>query len=204
MPIWGNTDTANNKPKFPLERQVREVVRLTVTSAANTTDAVSNVLTFAAGSSDVANAGILAGWSVFSANTSTNPTGIPGFFTSNTTVLSVTGTTVKLSQNLVSNIAIGTSVEFDNPIVLYNQPHDAANTYWSDTILVTATRAGNANTVLTAKIGNVTQGWNNITQKINNDGTVRYLKECLVALANTSASNTNSGNTSTGQIFTGL
>ena len=42
MPAWGNTDTAINKPKFPLERQIRESVSLSVTSAANTTDAISD------------------------------------------------------------------------------------------------------------------------------------------------------------------
>jgi len=204
MPAWGNTDTANNKPKFPLARQIREVIRLTVTSTTNTTDAIANVLTFAAGSSDVANAGILSGWSVFTANTNTGPMGIPGYFTSNTTVISVTNTTVKLSQNVSGNIVSGTIIEFDSPIVLYNQPHDLANTYWTDTILVTGTRAGNANTSLSANIGGLQQGWNNVTQKINGDGTIRYLTETLVAMGNTSAANTKSANTSVTQIFSVL
>ena len=203
MPTWGNTDTANNKPKFPLNRQIREVVRLTVTSTANTTDAVSNTLTFAAGSSDVANAGILAGWSVFAANTNPGATGVPGFFVSNTTVLSVTNTTVKLNQNITGNILIGTAIEFDNPLILWDHVNDPANTYFQDTVLVTPARCAfaNANTSVANSVGGLGQGWNNITQKINNDGTVRYLTETLVALANTSAANTRSGNTSASQIF---
>ena len=48
------------------------------------------------------------------------------------------------------------------------------------------------------------QGWVHIQKKTNNDGTVRYLKETLVALANPVAANTNSGNTSFGQFLTGL
>lgn len=200
MPAWGNTDTAINKPKFPLERQIRESVRLSVTSAANTTDAISNVLTFASGSSDVANVGILAGWSVFGANI-VNGTGTPGMFTANTTVLSVTGTTVTLSQNVASNVAISASIEFDKPIV---QSSSAQSTYNQDTILVTTTRTSNANTSLTASIGDTSAGWVHIQKKTNNDGTVRYLKETLVALTNASAANVNSGNTSTGQIYTGL
>jgi len=200
MPAWGNTDTANNKPKFPLERRIREIVRLNVTTTTNTTDALANTLTFAAGSSDVANAGIVAGWSVFTSNTNNSPMGVAGFFTSNTTVISVTGTTVTLSQNISGNIVIGTSIEFDRPIQ-YNS--NIANTFYSDTILITATRTANANTSQ-ANIGNLNAGWNQITKKTNNDGTVRYLKECLVSLANPTAANTSSGNISTGQIVSGL
>ena len=55
-----------------------------------------------------------------------------------------------------------------------------------------------------ANVGNITQGWVHIQKKTNNDGTVRYLKETLVALANPVAANTNSGNTSWGQAFTGV
>ena len=205
MPAWGNTDTANNKPKFPYERQVRSYVRLNVSANTLITDVSGQtVLTFKTGASDVSNAAIVAGMSVFSANINTWPTGVPGYFISNTVVASVTANTVTLSQNVASNVFTGASIEFDKTIVLYNQPHDLANTYYSDTILITATRCANANTSLTANVGNMNQGWNIITQKINNDGTIRYLKETLVALANSSASNANSGNTSTGQFVTGL
>lgn len=197
MPAWGNTDTANNKPKFPLERQVRKVVQLNVTSTANTTDAIANTLTFAAGTTDVANAGIIAGWSVFSTNTSTNPKGLAGFFTSNTTVLGVTSNTVTLSQNISSNILSGTPVSFDKPIV--RQTTDS--TYNQNTILATATRIANAISS-TAHVAGA--GWVNVTKKTNNDGAVRYMSEVIVALANPAAANVNSGNTSTGQIFTGL
>jgi hypothetical protein len=50
----------------------------------------------------------------------------------------------------------------------------------------------------------VNVGWNRITRKINNDGTIRFLKETLVALANPTAANTSSANTSANAIFGGL
>jgi len=53
-------------------------------------------------------------------------------------------------------------------------------------------------------LGDVTLGWVNIRKKTNNDGSVRYLKETLVALASPVASNTASGNTSWGTAFTGV
>jgi hypothetical protein len=51
---------------------------------------------------------------------------------------------------------------------------------------------------------NVNTGWNRIIQKINNDGTVRFLKETLVVLANPTASNVSSANTSSNAIYGGL
>jgi hypothetical protein len=59
-------------------------------------------------------------------------------------------------------------------------------------------------TVANTKLGNVNAGWNRITRKINNDGTIRFLKETLVALANPVASNTQSANTSANAIYGGL
>ena len=58
-------------------------------------------------------------------------------------------------------------------------------------------------TVGTANVGSMNSGWNRIQKKVNSDGTVRYLKETLVALANPTAANTNSGNTSFGQFVSG-
>ena len=201
MPAWGNTDTANNKPKIPLNRQVREVIRLNVTSTANTTDATSNVLTFATGSSDVANGGISAGWSVFSSNVNIG-TGISGYFTSNTTVLSTTANTVTLNKNISGNIVIGTTIEFDAPITW----GAADSVKGLNTILVTPTRMANAITGMANAVSG--QGWVRIVKKTNGggggDSSVRYMNEVLVALANPVAANTNSGNTSTTQIYTGL
>ena len=85
-------------------------------------------------------------------------------------------------------------------------------TFNQDTILVTGTRTANTqgttygygSTVSNTQLGNISSGWNRITRKINNDGTVRFLKECLVALANPVASNTSSANTSANAIFAGL
>ena len=82
----------------------------------------------------------------------------------------------------------------------------------NDTILVTASRMANTqgttygggSTVANTRLGNVNAGWNRITRKINNDGTVLFLKETLVALANPTAANTQSGNTSANAIFGGL
>jgi hypothetical protein len=53
-------------------------------------------------------------------------------------------------------------------------------------------------------LGSVNQGWNLITKKINSDGTIRFLKETLVCLANATASNTSSANTSANAIYGGL
>ena len=59
-------------------------------------------------------------------------------------------------------------------------------------------------TVANTKLGNVNAGWNRIVRKINNDGTVRFLKETLVALANPIAANTQSANSSANGIYGGL
>ena len=121
------------------------------------------------------------------------------------------------SNNLFNNVSAGFGVEFDKGIV-YNSNKTVETTYNQDTILVTATRLANTNApvgvngnqanvgsgITTAQVGNISQGWVHIQKKTNNDGTVRYLKETLVALANPVASNTGSGNTSFGYFLTGL
>ena len=66
------------------------------------------------------------------------------------------------------------------------------------------TSGGAGSTVANTQLGNLNAGWNLIQRKVNNDGTVRFLKECLVALANPVASNTSSANTSANAIFGGL
>jgi hypothetical protein len=199
MSAWGNTDSGVNKPKFDYERQVRELIRL---NSANTTvsgnTSVTLIYNDGAGN-NVANIGVSAGQYVyFAAGLAGN--GIPGFFASNNTVASVSGNTVILTNAAFNTTPANTVIEFDSAI---NWSVAPANTFFADTILVTATRAANGNNA-TANVGNINQGWNRIQKKVNNDGTVRFLKETLVALANASASNTSSGNTSFGQIVSGL
>jgi hypothetical protein len=119
--------------------------------------------------------------------------------------LSVTnGNVVTLSANVINNVLAGNVIAFGTAI---NYGATAvANTYTQDTILITATRSANntTGTGAIANVGNFSTGWVHIQKKVNNDGTVRYLKETLVALANSSASNTASGNTSFGQFVSGL
>ena len=221
MPTWGNTDAVNAKPKFDVERQTREVVQLYV-SAGNT--AGNNMITVAyndGAQNNVANVGVSVGQYVyfmangFAAPGGTSGNGYPGFFASNTTVSAISGNTITLGTNLFGVVNAGWGVEFDKAIV-YNANKAVETTYNRDTILVTPTRLNNvyatgtdaqANVgpgIYTANVGNITQGWVHIQKKTNNDGTVRYLKETLVALANPVASNTASGNTSFGTFLTGV
>ena len=143
--------------------------------------------------------------------------GYPGFFQSNTQISYISGNTITLNNNLFGNVSNTFGVEFDKSIV-YNPNKTVETTYNQDTILVTPTRLANTNApvgvngsqanvgsgITTAQVGNISQGWVHIQKKTNNDGTVRYLKETLVALANPVASNTGSGNTSFGYFLTGL
>ena len=191
MPTWGNTDNHNQKPKFAAEREVREVVQLVT---ANSTAQGSNTFVFTANAQA---AGVVVGQYVQVAGASAN--GYAGFFASNNTVASVTGNTVVLTGATYAAVGAGVTVEFDTAIN-FNTNKPVEVTYNADTVLTTPTRAANA----TFNAGNITQGWVHIQKKVNNDGTVRYLKETLVALANPVAANTNSGNTSWGQAFTGL
>jgi len=207
MPTWGNTDTGNQKPKFDYLRQTREVLQFIVSSGNTAGNNVIRVSYNDGAQNNVANAGVTSGQYVyFMANGFALPggtagNGYPGFFASNTTVASVSGNTITLTQNLFNTVNVGFGVEFDNAI---NYGTTAgANTYFLDTILVTASRTANGNNAI-ANVGNMTAGWVHIQKKVNSDGTVRYLKETLVALANATASNTSSGNTSFGSIVTGL
>ena len=117
---------------------------------------------------------------------------------------------VRLANNTVGTLPagqtvyFGTAVPYDNTTTQYN--------YANDTILITSTRiantsgtsGGGGSNVANTKIGSVNTGWNRIVRKINNDGTVRFLKETLVALANPVAANVSSANTSSNSIFGGL
>jgi len=207
MPLWGNTDAGNQKPKSPYQRQVREVVQLTT---ANVTNVAQTTITFVyndGAGNNVANIGVAAGQYVYiypngpASVGGTAGNGYPAMFSSNNTVASVSGNNVILTNPTFNQLAAGVMVEFDKSISY--QAGEMLSTYNRDTILITPTRIANANNTV-ANTGNFTTGWVHIQKKTNNDGTVRYLKETLVALANPVASNTISGNTSFGQIASGV
>ena len=207
MSAWTNTDanSSQGKPKMDVVRGTRENVQLTVTTGNTTGNTVITVSYYDGGLNNVANIGITAGQYVyfwangFGAPGGTAGNGIPGFFASNTTVASTSGNTITLSTALFNTVSAGFGVEFDKAIA-YNTNKTMTKTYGADTVLVTPTRLAN-NTVA---LGDVVPGWVHIQKKTNNDGTVRYIKETLVALASPIAANTNSANTSWGQAFTGL
>ena len=215
MPAWGNTDALADKPHFPRERQVRVVATLTT---ANNTNIGNTVLTFT-GTSTSASRGLVAGQSVYitaqgnSSNVST--TGETSFFVSNNTIRSVNANTAVLVNGVMGNVPAGTSIDIGDIIVYATNTNGVANTVanvFSDTILVTAGRLANTqgttygggSTVANTKLGSVNTGWNLIQRKINNDGTVRFLKETLVAMSSPVASNVSSANTSANAIFGGL
>jgi len=213
MPTWGNNDAANSKPLFPVERQVREVIILTtaaangvgntvltVTAAANTINALgivgSYVYAFDVNTSSTAAVSKLLDGTIIDQNDA-------AFLKSNNTVASIDTANSKLTLTnpLMATLNSGSTLYFANA-VSYNST--VASNVFGDTILVTATRAANANNTL-ANVGNLNQGWNHIWKKTNNDGTIRFIKETLICLANATASNTTSGNTTSGgQIVSGV
>ena len=144
MSAWGNTDNHNQKPKWVVERENREYVQLVITSG-NT--AGNNMITVAyndGAQNNVANVGVQAGQYVyfmangFAAPGGTAGNGYPGFFASNTTVQSVSGNTVTLTNALFNTVSVGFGVEFDKAIV-YNTNKAPDRTYNQDTVLVTPT-----------------------------------------------------------------
>ena len=213
MPTWGNNDAANSKPLFPIERQVREVIILT-TAAAN---GVGNtVLTVTAAANTINALGIVGSYvyafDINTASTAAVSKLLDGtiidqndvaFLKSNNTVASIDTANSKLTLTnpLMATLNSGSTLYFANVISFNSNIH--ANVF-GDTILVTATRAANANNTL-ANVGNLNQGWTHIWKKTNNDGTIRFIKETLICLANATASNTTSGNTTSGgQIVSGV
>jgi hypothetical protein len=177
------------------------VVRL---NTANTTNSGNTVVTLVyndGGQNSVANVGVAVGQYVYFAAGLTG-NGYPGFFSSNNTVAAINGNNVTLTVATFNTTAPGTIIEFDTAIA-YPATKPVEKTYNADTILITATRAVNGNTAI-ANTGNFSVGWVHLQKKTNADGTVRYLKETLVALANATASNTSSGNTSFGSVVTGV
>ena len=202
---WGNKDTANSKPNFSVEREVRKVATLTANGAVTT----GNTLVF----TTVVPTSVVVGSYAYSLDANSAVSRLSDgsvvgqndvdFFKSNNTVAFVDGanSTVRLTNNVMATLANGSIVYFANAVSF--KANTVANTYFADTILVTASRAANANTSK-ANSGNFSAGWVHVRRKTNNDGTIRYLKETLVALANATASNTSSGNTSFGQIVCGF
>jgi hypothetical protein len=214
MPLWGNTDSANNEPHFPELREVVPTGSLVTSNAVLSgnkiwfTTSVPSTITagmYVYGGDDANNAisRVAKDGSFFDQNDI-------GFWRSNNSVAAVSGNTITITNNVSAVYGPGKTVYFStglNKGTLRPQANVA-----NDTILITATRIANTSgtvgrggsNVSNTQIGNVNVGWNRITRKINNDGTIRFLKETLVALASPVASNTSSANTSANAIFGGL
>lgn len=200
MPVWGNTDANTAKPKFADMRQVRVTA---ATTAANVALQGNTVITVTSAT------GIAVGQFVYGGS-GISSTGQRDFFRGNNTVQSINGTNIVLTNAVFANVPQGTLITFDTSIQ-YNTANTVANTF-ADTILVTpgrmantfGTTYGSGSTVANTRLGNINQGWNRIQRKINNDGTIRFLKETLICLANASASNVSSANTSSNSVFGGL
>jgi hypothetical protein len=213
MSSWGNTDSANNEPQF---LQLREVIGV---GSLLTSNAVlsGNRIFFTANVPST----ITAGMYVYGENDANNAIsrmakdlsffkqqGI-SFWRSNNSVAAVSGNTITLTNNVSGVFGPGKLIYFATGLNRGSRPD--SNTA-NDTILVTATRIANTqgtagaggSNVANTRIGNVNLGWNRIVRKINNDGTIRFLKETLVALASPVASNTQSANTSANAIYGGL
>ena len=58
MPTWGNTDAANQKPKFDLERTTREVLQFTVRTGNTAGNNIIQVAYVDGGQNNVANIGV--------------------------------------------------------------------------------------------------------------------------------------------------
>ena len=229
MALWGNTDTANNKPHFS---EAREVVPVTSFITANATTAgntivVTTAIEFfnpsASPAMQMTSTMIAAGMYVYSADAnnavsrsakdlSIFDVSEASFWRSNNVVTTVdtANNTIRLANPVMGTLAAGQRLYVANTISRHT--NTTALNYANDTILITATRIANTqgttgaagSTVANTRLGNVNAGWNKITRKINNDGTVRFLKETLVALANPTAANTQSANTSANGIFGGV
>jgi hypothetical protein len=213
MPLWGNQDTANNEPHFPT---LRETV---IVGSSATTNAVlsGNKVWF----TENVPATITAGMYVYGGDDANNAISRVakdlsffdqndiGFWRSNNSVSAVSGNTITLTNNVSGVYGASKRVYFSTGLNRGTRPDsNAAN----DTILITTTRMANTSgttgrggsNVSNTQLGSVNAGWNRITRKINNDGTIRFLKETLVALANGTAANTSSANTSANAIYGGL
>jgi hypothetical protein len=214
MSLWGNNDQANSKPLFPTMRDTREITSLIT---ANTTTSGANLIIFTGNTTGTAAVGNYAysydanlSISRFSDGTNMHQNDI-AFFRSNNSVTSVDSANgrITLANNTIGTLPSGATVWFGAAIT--GKKQNKANTFL-DTILVTTGRLANTqgttlaggSNVSNTKLGSVNTGWNRVVQKINNDGTIRFLKETLVCLANGTAANVSSANTSSNAIFGGL
>ena len=217
MPSWGKTDNLEDKPHWSVIRTMRPGLDTANAGGTSLTYATTTATFARDGSAAVAanantlflssTAGIKVGMTVTETTTPSNlayNSGEAGFFVGNVTVLTVNSGNVVLkpapgqTYGLIGNVAVGETFVFGNAIVRNAATYES--TYWADTILVTPTRLANA----TVNVSNTSSGWAHVRKKINNDGTVRYISETLVALSNPVASNTSSGNSSNTQVYTGI
>lgn len=206
MPLWGNTDRANNEPLLPENREVRPVATLIT---ANATALGTNEIVF---TTSPAAAGIANGMYVYA----TANNGLSRFFdtsiidpndidfkrSNNSVKMLRTGAAnirIQFANNTVAPIAAGETIYFGTAI---NYGTNTQSRFANDTILVTSTRLANA--LIAGANSGIHQGWNRFTYKVNNDGTKRQLRETLVVLANPTALNVSSGNTSTNSVFQGV
>jgi len=199
---WNNNDTPQTPgsfghPTWPHERQTRTVTTLTT---ANSTAAGATSIKFTL-AANVATVGVAGGQYVNmvsganTANISSN--GFQGLFFSNVTTTAVAaGNLVTISSGTTGIIPAGSVIAFDAAIV--RPAGEVSATYYADTVLATDTRLTAANNKIG---GNPSAGWVHVRKKTNNDGTVRYIRETLVCLTNTSSTNTAGGNTSWGRAF---
>jgi len=206
MPLWGNTDRANNEPNFPQNREVRPVATLIT---ANATALGTNEIIFTTNPtlSGIANgmyvyATANNGLSRFFDTSIIDPNDIDFKRSNNRVAVIRTGAAnvrIQFANNTVQPIAAGQTIDFATAI---NHGTNTAARFANDTIMVTATRL--ANSLIAGANNGIHTGWNRFTYKVNNDGTKRQLRETLVVLANPSALNVSSGNTSTNSVFQGV
>ena len=199
---WTNTDTPATPgnfghPEWPYERQTRTVATLTT---ANSTAAGATSIKFTL-AANVATVGVAGGQYVnmvtgaSAANLSSN--GTQGYFFSNVTTTAVAaGNLVTMSSGTTGIIPAGSVIAFDAAIV--RPSGEVSTTYFADTVLATDSRLTAANNKIG---GNPSAGWVHVRKKTNADGSVRYLRETLVCLTNSSSTNTAGGNTSWGTAF---
>jgi len=207
MSTWSNTDNHKDKPKFNYERETMETVQLPVFAGNTAGNNIIKVSYNDGGQNNVANIGVVAGQYVYfwaqgtsASNGGQAGNGVPGFFASNTQVLSTSGNTITLSTNLFGGVTTAFTAEFDNTIVY--QTGENLSHYNADTVLLTPTRLANAVFAGTANSSSYNLnsgmshvGWNKVTT-FTGGRAGRVQTETLVALSSPVASNTISGNTS--------
>ena len=195
-----------------MEREVRQAVSLITANTTNIGNTVVTLTVYDGGPNSAANVGVAAGQYVYFV-TGTAGNGYPGFFASNTQVLSVSGNNVVLTNGSFNTTPAGAVASFSKSIV-YNTNKPSEVNYNNDTVLITPTRLANAvfasgsnysSSALAASGGAAAHtGWVKTTTGTGGRAN-RVQTEVLVALANPVAANTLSGNTSnSGTYFAGV